>query len=341
MTPAAAPRRGLLVLLTAYFLLAVAFGLVVPIFENPDETTHFFMAQHIANTGQLPVQPADVDQRGPWEQQGSQPPLYYYLAAPLARLAGSNLAAEDLWYNDQNTMGMPTLVGNENRFIHDPAVEGWPWRDHVLAVHLLRLLATLMGALTVLGVWYLARGVFPDRPALGLAATALVALNPQFLAVHAAVSNDPAVILLATAALALTLRVVRGGDDTVTVIALALVAGLAPLAKLSGLAVTGFVVLTLAGVAWRRRDWRWLVRTAGPVLLAAALLSGWWYVRNYTLYGDVTGLNRMHPGGTRRHESLASWLERAARRAEGRVAFHLGPVRLVHDCCYHHGYTLY
>ena len=38
-------------------------------------------------------------------------------------------------------------------------------------------------------------------------AAAVVALNPQFLAVHAALSNDPAVIVLATAALALMLLV--------------------------------------------------------------------------------------------------------------------------------------
>lgn len=308
--PVDAPaRRALLLVLGAYLLLALAYGAVVPVFEQPDEHTHFFMAQQLAETGQLPVQPADEDARGPWEQQGSQPPLYYALAAPLLRLAGGRLDAAELWYNDQNSMGIPTIVGNENRFIHDPAVEGWPWRNHSLAVHLARLLSTLLGLATVWLVWWIARRVFPGHDLLAVAAAAVVALNPQFLAVHAALSNDPAVIVLATAALALTLRVAEGHDDWRSILMLAVVAGLAPLAKLSGLAVVGFVVLTLMWLAWRRRDLGWLLRTAGPVVAATLLLAGWWYLRNLQLYGDITGLNYMHPGGTKRHVSLGHWLE--------------------------------
>lgn len=302
-------RRALWLVLGTYLLLVFAYGAMVPVFEQPDEHTHFFMAQAIAETGQLPVQLADEDARGPWEQQASQPPLYYALAAPLLRITGGHLDAAKLWYNDQNSMGIPTIVGNENRFIHDPAVEGWPWHDHSLAVHLARLLSTLLGLATVWLVWWIARRVFPGHDLLAVAAAALVALNPQFLAVHAALSNDPAVIVLATAALALTLRVTEGHDDWRTILALAVVAGLAPLAKLSGLAVVGFVVLTLLWLAWRRRDLRWLLRTAGPVVVATLFVSGWWYLRNLQLYGDITGLNYMHPGGTMRHVSLGHWLE--------------------------------
>jgi hypothetical protein len=45
----------------------------------------------------------------------------------------------------------------------------------------------------------------------------------------------------------------------------------------------------MAWLAWRARDLRWLI-LAGLVVLGLALaLSGWWFVRNQTLYGDLTG----------------------------------------------------
>lgn len=295
-------------LVAAFTVLATTYNVVVPVFEAPDEHAHYYFAQHVAQTGRLPVQTKDPDARGPWEQEGSQPPLYYLLVAPLVRLTGADLRPDDLWYNDQNTMGHPALVGNENRFIHPPDREGWPWHGYALAVHLARALSTLLGALTVWLVWLIARRVFPTRPWLALATAAVVAFTPQFLFVSASLTNDNLIILLATATLALLLRLADEHDDRATVLVLALVVGLAPLAKLSGLAVLGFALLTLVWLAWRKPGGRWFLRTAGFVVLAALVFSGWWYLRNMALYGDVTGIAYMHPGGTRRHEPLAHWL---------------------------------
>lgn len=302
-------RRGLALLLGLYLLLAAGFNLLVPAFEMPDEQAHFFFAQHLARSGALPVQTDDPDTRGPWEQEGSQPPLFYALAAPLLRLAGSDLEAADLWVNPQNSMGHPAVRGNENRFVHPPEREGWPWRGPVLAVRLGRGLSTLFGALAVLGVALVARRVFRGRSGLGLAAAALVALNPQFLAVAAAFSNDMLVVALATWALWLLLRIADGHADGRTLAALALVSALAPLTKLSGLALLGFVLLSLAGLAWRRRDARLFLRAGGAVLLATLLVAGWWYARNLALYGDLTGLSHMLPGNTGRGFRLERWLQ--------------------------------
>ncbi|RIL10261.1 hypothetical protein DCC79_08520 [bacterium] len=300
-----------------FVVLALLFNVVVPVFENPDESYHYFFAQHVSHTGTLPVQTADTAQRGPWEQEGSQPPLFHLLASPLIRWAGADLDPDTLWYNHQNSMGHPAVAGNENRFVHPPDREGWPWHGYALAVHLGRLVATAFGVLTVLGVWSIARRVLGGRGWLALAAAGLVAFNPQFVAVSATFSNDAAVVALATLSLALVLRVADGDDDAHAIPRLAIVAGLAPLAKLSGLAVTGFALLSLAGLAWRRRDARFLARSAGPLVMATAVLSGWWYVRNAVLYGDVTGLSHMHPGITARSENVARWLAGLPAELEG------------------------
>ncbi|HRA20736.1 MAG TPA: glycosyltransferase family 39 protein [Anaerolineae bacterium] len=307
-------RWALVALLGDYLLAALAFGAVIPVFEQPDEHTHYYFAQHVAQTGELPVQAAEQDARGPWEQEGSQPPLYYLLAAPLVRLAGGDLADDGLWYNDQNTMGTPALVGNENRFIHDPAREGWPWRGYALAAHLGRLLSSLFGLITVLSVFLVARRVLGGRAWLGIAAAALVAFNPQFLAVSSTFGNDALIIALSSAALALLLVVwdqleagAEPADLAKTVPVLAVIVGLAPLAKISGLTLLAFTVGTLAWLSWRRRSWTILMATVGPLLLAAASLAGWWYLRNLRLYGDLLGFSRMHPGGTLREGF--TWLD--------------------------------
>jgi hypothetical protein len=291
-----------------FMLLAMLFNIVIPVFEMPDEHLHYFYTQHLAQTGALPVQTGDYDTGGPWEQEGSQPPLYYFITAPLIRYAGAHLEAGDLWYNHQNTMGRPALAGNENRFVHPPEREGWPWQDYALAVHLARFLSTLFGAVTVVCVWLIARRVLPGRDWLALAAAALVAFNPQFIATSATMSNDGVVIMLSAVALALVLRIADGDGGDHSIPLLAIVVGLAPLAKLSGIALVGFTLLTLALLAWRRRDWRFFVTTAGPVLLAVALLAGWWYLRNLQLYGDITGISHMLPESMDRNFRLDTWL---------------------------------
>ena len=291
----------------AFATLATAYGLVVPVFESPDEHTHYFVGQHIAQTGRLPVQSKARDDRGPWEQEGSQPPLYYVLIAPLVWLGGADLEESDLRYNHQNTMGEPWHHGNENRFVHDPSVEGWPWHGYALSVHLARLFSTLLAAVAVAALWALARTVVPERPWIAWAAAALFALNPQHLHLAGSLTNDNLTNALAALTLWLLARMLDGATDRPTRYGLALAVGLAPLAKLSGLALLGFAGLTLMWVTWRRRDLGLFVRTVVPLTAAAIVLSGWWYARNIMLYGSLTGLDFMLPEGIRRDFNPERW----------------------------------
>ena len=67
-----------------FALLAPAYALATPVFEKNDEQYHFAFARQLALGGGLPVQAPG--RATPWEQEGSQPPLYYMLAAPLVAL---------------------------------------------------------------------------------------------------------------------------------------------------------------------------------------------------------------------------------------------------------------
>jgi hypothetical protein len=72
---------------------------------------------------------------------------------------------------------------------------------------------------------------------------------------------------------------------------LGIVLGLAALTKLTGLGLLPLAGLALLWAAWRRRAFGWLAAHGALAFGLAAILAGWWYVRNQILYGDPTGLS--------------------------------------------------
>ena len=70
-------RTVLGIIIGLFLALGIAYSLVVPPFETPDEPFHYAFARHIAQGNGLPVQAAE--ETGPWSQEGSQAPLYYLL----------------------------------------------------------------------------------------------------------------------------------------------------------------------------------------------------------------------------------------------------------------------
>src|SRR5574337_895713 len=68
-------HRAILFLTGVFVILATIYSLVTPIFEASDELSHYPVVQYIATHWTLPVQQPGVETL--WEQEGSQPPLYY------------------------------------------------------------------------------------------------------------------------------------------------------------------------------------------------------------------------------------------------------------------------
>lgn len=312
-----------------FIVLATIYSVVTPLFETPDEVWHFRFITHVAETGTLPIQ--DPESPGPWRQEGSQPPLYYLLAAPF--VAPMDTSDVDLitQRNPHAAVGQAGADGNVNFVVHT-ARERFPWQGATLAAHLARLVSALLGAATVALTYLLALEVFsarrpprfsavqprsglqhvagiptqPDSPprrrrsgsredahVFAIGAALLVALNPQFLFISSAINNDNLVIMLATLTLVLLLRLVNRGVSRRRLVELGVVIGLAALSKLSGLGLWPLVALLLLALSWERRDPMALLRWSATVFGIAGLIAGWWYVRNWALYGDPTGLNVM------------------------------------------------
>jgi 4-amino-4-deoxy-L-arabinose transferase-like glycosyltransferase len=244
-----------------YAVLGVGYATRTPIWQNPDEPAHFNYIAQVAETATLPELRA-----GDWDREllsrlqngqlkptdsiasiryeGWQPPLYYLVSAPV--------------------------------FLVGPA-------DNDARVLRLRLFGVVLGALTLLVGYRVARHVLPES--LALAVPAVMAGVPMFTAVAASVSADPLANLMAAGLLLLLLRV------SVSPLRTGVLLGLGFLTKL---ALSIFSVLALVVVVRRS------VRDGLVMSVAGALVALPWLVHQVTTYGWTD------PLATTRHSAVVA-----------------------------------
>lgn len=312
-------QAPLLLVLVTFLALGIVYSIAVPILEKPDESFHYFFVQHLLDEQSLPVMGSSGENR--WAQEGSQPPLYYVLAALALSWTEPSDADDLLWLNPQRNLGDPENPGNKNFIVHTER-ESWPYSGAVLAVHVARWLSLLFGLGTVALTFLIVSQAFPERPLLALSAAAINAFIPQFLFISSSVSNDSLITFLSALVFFQLVKLLNrpGPSPMASYVPLGITLGLAALTKLSGLALLGLSGLVLAWLAVRQRSWRPLL-VGGLILLGlTAAIAGWWYIRNLRLYGDLTGLN-LHleeMGGRRDLSSLtieSVWAELSGLRA--------------------------
>ncbi len=296
-----ATNPELLPLVAAFVLLAVVNSIVTPIFEAGDEIWHYPFVQYLATGNGLPIQDPNI--KTLWAQEGGQPPLYYAVSALATFWIDTRDLADRLWLNPEAKIGIPLVWGNKNMIVHTSA-EDFPWRNTALAVHLIRFLSILFSVGTVALTYFTALEIKKDRT-LAAVAAALVAFNPMFIFISASVNNDSLAVLFATLALWLLTRLITVEATLRQFAVLGIVLGLAALSKVSDLGllvVAAFVFAYLllkeatnAQIDPSLRGFRNLAfsngfrRVIAGSLLSAGLvviIAGWWYLRNWQLYGD-------------------------------------------------------
>ena len=283
----------------AFLILGVIYSLATPPLEASDEFKHYPYTQYVQTHRDLPVLDPETCLASPddcpWLQDGGQPPAYYTLMAAVTSWIDTSDLPEVRWTNWHAFIGNPAQVCNKNLVIHLPERERFPWHGSVLAIHFIRFLTLGFGVGTIALTYLLARDLFPDRPDLALGAAALTAFNPMFIFVNAAVNNDAMAAFVGCLNLLLFVRLVRDGLQGPLPLwrygLVGLTVGLFLLTKLSGLAALILLAFLLAWVSLRRRSLRPLLVGLSIVVGVAMLLSGWWFLRNWQLYGDPTALN--------------------------------------------------
>jgi 4-amino-4-deoxy-L-arabinose transferase-like glycosyltransferase len=269
------------VVLIAFVLLALAFS-TGAIFEPPDEIEHYRYTRHVATEWTLP------DPRAQFRGQFHHAPLYYALIAPFAALLpDSDFEQIDGRLNPYYPFEIDVPGSdNKNLYLHTRAEEfpaaflSSEGSETARAVHLLRLTSIALGAITVLVSYRIIRLLF-ESPAKRIIALGVVTFHPQFVYLSGSLNNDNLLFLLSAITLLIVLYAARHGMTWRLAAALGITLGAVLLTKVSA----AFLVFPVgAAILLHRRWWRYIPVTA--VLVVA--IAGWWYVRNWALYGDPT-----------------------------------------------------
>jgi hypothetical protein len=267
-------------LLLVFVVLGAWVSVTVPLGEGPDELPHYTVTRYIIQHGRLP----DTAE----EHESFQPPLYYLLSAVLT-----------FWIDTRdfvvkaNADYDPLAPDAPKMLLLHGRAEAFPYQGWALAWHLMRLLSLAMGAVTIAALYTSVLTITRDRK-FALLCAALVAFLPGFIFMSALVSNDNLAAMLAALIcwrIALLLQAPspagRPRSNVSSFILLGLLLGFGLLSKTSMLAFVATIGLALQ-VAARRGHWPWHAWLNANILVfgVAALLSGWYFVRNVLLYGD-------------------------------------------------------
>lgn len=262
--------------------LSLAYGVVVPLSEAPDELSHYDYVRVVAREWRLPV--------GTEVGEAIQPPLYYILGAALTWPIPMDLD----FARSNPAFRLHDPEAPKNLFVHGRA-EAFPYRGSALAFHLVRVLSAVLSTLTV---WAVYRGLLllmqGDQVA-ALGGAGFLAFLPEFCYLGGAAQNDNLAALLAALLLWRLLALLRGREGWAVWTQVGVLLGLGLLSKVSLVAFVPLVGLVAAWRAWQARRGG-LARGVmvegvrlGWALALAAAIAGWWYARNVRLYGDPLG----------------------------------------------------
>jgi len=267
--------KGLLLILIAYFILASWYSVTIPLGEAPDEAPHYSLIRYVARERGYPT--------GEEEHEAFQAPLYYALGA----LVTFWIDTDDFVIKANSDFSFTDPEAPQNLLLHTSA-ESFPYRGWALAWHLVRLLSVIMGAVTVGATYALAKEIFPRDPSIALGSAALNAFIPAYLFISSVANNDNLAAMLSSLILILMVRLIKGKGSLRSSLLLGPLLGLGVLTKMSLLAFipTALVVIVLLA---RRLGLRQGAKISGTVFTPFLLISGPWFLRNQTLYGDPLG----------------------------------------------------
>lgn len=151
----------------------------------------------------------------------------------------------------------------------------------------MRLVNTAGFGAWLLTVWLVARALVPGRPAVSALAV-VVAATPSLTMRSAYLLNDGWASAAALLAMLMVIRMIRGEITPRRVAVAALAGSIAAGTRAPGVIVVAVCAIAVLIIGIRRSGLRGVV-PAAVVGGVPALATGWFYLRNLRLYGDLTG----------------------------------------------------
>ena len=279
-------RLHLIIILLSFSLLAIFYVVQIPAGEGVDEVAHLEYIHFVKEQRRLPVQPTETGETlTVW--MGHHPPLYYVLNALLLTGHKTNQTEQVFRPNPHFVWAENDGSNGWNVMLHTGQDE-FPGEGVVRALFIVRLLGVVYGLVTLFALFQAARLAFPTIIWIPFLTTAVIAFNPSFIYMSTTIHHDILQAMWFALGIWWITHYINYRSSYSALIAGFLV-GVATLTKVSGIILGLGVALAIVIRAVRERSWFIFWRDgiiSGGVSL---LIAGWWFVRNFILYGDFLG----------------------------------------------------
>jgi 4-amino-4-deoxy-L-arabinose transferase-like glycosyltransferase len=299
--------RPLVVLLAVALVEGVAWSIVLPPLQGPDEISHFAYVQTIAETGSIPWHTSSQEPAHPGAAYSEEVAIAGLcsgltgLAQNLSARAPASVIDESICFGDLNRLSSAARAdGGFTSAEKNPPLyylyEAVPYLAFYHSTFFTRSFAMRLANMPLLlalatFTWLLAGELLlglPRGPALRVLATAAVVLNPQLTMMAATINPDLLLAAVWAAGLWLSVAIVRHGLTRVRGAWLVAICAMAVLTQGRGLALIPVVVLALAIGACRRRRPGRLAAAVGVGIGVLVTLASAFLLLHHALRGEVT-----------------------------------------------------
>jgi len=296
-------RRAALLCAAVAVLNSLAWGLLTPTFQVPDEPFHLSYVQDLAEHGKPPDPRPGVPDRysedmglivrasalgpinfNPVGRPNWSPQQDREVNAALAKQPSTDNPGASAGLKDYPPLYYAAMVP---LYEATHAVGG----STLDAISLIRILGALLAGVTVLALFAFLRELFPEREVLVAGVSLIVAFQPVFTWIQAGVNPDGLLIPLGAVLFWLFARAWNRGLDVPTATGMGLVAAASVLTKLSALGLAVGFALGLALMVWRQRHGAWRKPALAGVAAAALPLA------LYALVNTLVWDRSLVPGG--------------------------------------------
>jgi Predicted membrane protein (DUF2142) len=270
--------RPLVALLAMATIQVVAWMLVLPPFQGPDEDAHFAYVQHLAETGGRPGSPTSGSRSFSTEHaEAMKWADLFVLRGVLGARPGWAEVEEQRWHEVEASLPEEASSdSDQNAAGNNPplyyALETVPYHlapggSFFNRFYMTRVASAVFYVAAVAFMWLIASELFRPLWARTLA-TAIFGLHPKFAMVGALVNPDTLLVLIWTVFIYIGLRIVRHGPTMRRLIGVGATAAASLATHGRGVAIVPALVVLL-GIAYLR--WRPPLR---QTLLVAAIGLG-------------------------------------------------------------------